>query len=317
MNKELRACLEGYREAGQLDSSGDFTLSQAHAERKLQDFRLPEPRLYVLNLVASAVAGGASQIKFHTDADELWMASDLKISDVRDLKNLHSLLLSGQTEPSLSELALGLNGILPIKPNKVNLIACDGKRTATLDWNGQHFTYSDCESSDDLPFVKLHVKERLGLRVARKFAARLAGGMLRASGVDAVFRYCNRCPVEVHFNEKLANRPIILGETPYVVFAPGSLAASHPLASFSRPQKSPGNFSGILAPTGRLAPWLTLVVRGVNFRLPEKALAGKTHPRGVVYADFLRKDLSQVQLVQDKTFEELLSQIQTLADSAF
>jgi hypothetical protein len=318
MTSDLRACLDGYREAGQLDSSGDFTLSQAHAEKKLQDFRLPEPRLYVLNLVASAVAGQASYVNFRTDADELWMETDHVLPDVRDLETLHSILFSNQANVGISELAIGLNGLLPLKPEVARLEASDHKRTAVLEWDGKRFGYQEVEmESPPVPGMKLHIKERLGFRVARKFAAKISGGMLPDSEEDAIFRYCNRSPIPISFNEKSVVRTVVLGKTKQFTFTSKPFPVGHPLKDVLPCRPSPGNFCGILAREGRLAPWVTLVVHGVNFRLPEHAFQGRGRegqpPRGIVYADFLRKDLSQVGLVQDKTFEKLIEDVQDLA----
>ncbi|MCA9776825.1 MAG: hypothetical protein KC800_08920 [Candidatus Eremiobacteraeota bacterium] len=80
-----------------------------------------------------------------------------------------------------------------------------------------------------------------------------------------------------------------------------------PLLNLGRrkPLPSPGNYTGLLARGWRLAPWVTLVVNGVNFRMPEDAFRA-SDLWGVVYVDLLAKDLSQVQLVQDAQFDGVL-----------
>jgi hypothetical protein len=307
----LSACLEGYRNSGQLDSSGEFTLSKDHAQRKLRQFTLPEPRLYVLNLVASAVCGGASYLDFRTDADELWLKTDGRLEDARELEHLESLAFSSQTSSALKELAIALNGILPLKPKLVTLEVQDQNRRFQLDWDGQQFVYQELEGDGSERFLKLHVQEKLGARVARKFAAKVGGGMLPDSEEDAIFRYCNRCPVRIEFNGSPVNRPVILGHARHITFSHSGFPPGHILARLSTPLAAPLGVSGVLALGGRLAPWVTLVFQGVNFRLPEDAfpLVGL---RGIVYCDRLRKDLSQVQLVQDEAFRDLIGDINRL-----
>lgn len=312
MSSDLRACLEGYQSSGTLESSGHFTLNQAHAAEKLKQFRLPEARLYVLNLVASCVFGGASYIDFKADADELWVITDLRLKDVRELEHLENLILSREPSPE-KELALALNGCLPLKPKVLNLEVQDAKRSARLDWNGKSFDYQQSQDPPgETPSLKLHIKERAGYRTLRKFSAKLAGGMLPDSEEDAIFRYCNRALIPITFNDTQANRPIILGQCRTITFSPSPFASHHPMAEFGNPLPSPNSSSGLLSIGGRLAPWVTLVHNGVNFRLPEDAFE-TPGLRGIVYVDTLQKDLSQVQLVQDKTFQALLSDIAELA----
>jgi hypothetical protein len=312
----LSACLDGYRQSGELDSSGEFTLSRQHAQKKLQQFTLPEPRLYVLNLVASAVSGGASHLEFRADADELWMATDARLEDPRDLQDIERLVFSSQASSPLKELAIALNGILPLRPRTLELQVDDARGRFRLYREGERWLFEQATQEPAEPGLRLYVREKLGTRVARKLAARMAGGMLADSEEDAVFRYCNRCPVAVTFNGKPANRPVILGEAPYVTFSDGPFPAGHVMAEFGVTRPASPGMSGLLAVGGRLAPWVTLVFLGVNFRLPENAFS-HNGLRGIVYCDALRKDLSQVQLVQDEAFERLLGEIKLLAARHF
>ena len=312
MNDDLHACLEGFAQVGQRDSTGEFTLSQDHARKKLQEFTLPEPRLYVLNLVASAVCGGASQISFRSDADELWMSTDAQLEDARELEVIESVLFSNRQGSPIRELIIGLSGLLPLKPKKVELEVRTGSELHYLHWNGESYQHEQTDSDGGELGIKLHVQERVSYRVARKYAAKVGGGMLPDSEEDAIFRYCNRCPIKVEFNEQVANRPLILGKCRYATFSPSSFPDGHALAPFGTPQLAPPGVSGLLAIGGRLAPWVTLVHQGVNFRLPENAFQTR-NLRGIVYCENLRKDLSQVQLVQDQTFRTLIADIETIA----
>lgn len=61
----------------------------------------------------------------------------------------------------------------------------------------------------------------------------------------------------------------------------------------------------VLALDGSLPPYLTLVVRGVNYRMPPIA----KDVRAVAYVEHLRKDLSQTQLVLDSELRRVLSEL--------
>ena len=60
---DLDSLLGEMATSGSADSQGAFTISWTRAKEQLAQFALPEPRRYVLNLVASAVASGATFIE--------------------------------------------------------------------------------------------------------------------------------------------------------------------------------------------------------------------------------------------------------------
>lgn len=291
-----------------MESSGEFTVSREHARKKLEQFTLPEPRLYVLSMVSGAVCGGASFIEFRADADELWMETDARLEDPQELEVFESVLFSNRTGSPLREILIGMCGLLALKLRRVELDVSDSAGVSRLAWDGQQYRYEKVSDGPVEPGIKLYVQERLGLRTARKLAASVGGGMLPDSEEDAIFRYCNRCPIRISYNGKTANRPVILGQANSITFADRPFPPGHALAPFGPPGPAEAGISGLLTAEGRLAPWVTLVVQGVNFRLPEEAFS-IPGLRGIVYSDALRKDLSQVQLVQDATFRAVVAEI--------
>ncbi|MFA5507492.1 MAG: hypothetical protein WC314_08485 [Vulcanimicrobiota bacterium] len=316
MSNDLIACLDGFRQAGQLDSSGEFSLSREHAQKKLREFSLPEARLYVLNLVAGAVTGKATFVKFEADVDELEMTTDATLEDLHELEELEGILFSSDSSPVLRELVFGLRGLLPLKPSRVELEVTGPQGRARVEWDGSRYLYQNLDEAPLKPGLKLYVKERIGTRTVRKMAARIGGAMLPDSEEDAIFRYCNRCPISVTFNGHPANRPVILGQVPRFIFASDRSCIPPILTEFGTPRPAKKGLAGLLAVGGRLAPWVTLVYQGINFRLPEDAFP-IPHLRGIVYCDELKKDLSQVQLVQDAAFQQLLQDIQSMAEQHF
>ena len=117
-NEELDVFLKSRQETGTRDSSGVFTLSTEKAQEKLRQFALYHPRLYVLNLVASAVSGGATRIEFEFQLGRTVMRHNGKPFEEFELQRLWSQLLS-PTRTSGYELAIALNAARSLSPTRL------------------------------------------------------------------------------------------------------------------------------------------------------------------------------------------------------
>ena len=319
---ELAACLEGYQGAGVLDSSGGFSLSDERAQAKFRQFQLPEPRLYVLNLQAAAVCGGASWIDFEGDADDLYFRCDADLGPSASLQDLNSAALTEAVPQGIRELAFALNGCLALSPKDLSLRYWDGKAGVKIGWDTDRFVYAALKeppSTTDAgrpATLSFHLRERAGRRTVTKFLSRVSGAIAADSEEDAVARHCNRSPIPLRFNGSEVVRPIDLhGADKALLFLDGALPKDHPLsaATHLKTVSAPGPYRGLLVKGGRLAPWIALVVNGVSFKLAHESLAS-TGLRGVVYSESLQKDLSQVQLAQNKEYQQLVEAIKSLAE---
>lgn len=296
------ACLAGYldqlRHEGSLDSKGVFTLSGERAEEQLARFRLPDSRLYVLNAVAAAVALGSQQVEIDCDSDDFILTARGLDLGGRALNDLLAGILSENQPQGLRELGLAYFGAQALKPQRI----CLQTRQQRLEWPGDKLVSQPGEAD-----LRLHVHERLGLRTAQKFLARVTGQTRLDSEEDALKRHCNLVPIPVTLNGQPLSRPIVLSQVRTRLLRPASLPSHHPLGGLSVPfQEAP--WPALICDGGRLAPFIILVVNGVNFRLSPKALGG-AEVRAIVYVDHLRKDLAQVHLVQDEHFQEVLEEL--------
>lgn len=297
------ACLAGYLNEAALDSSGVFTLSEDRSAEKLARFRLPDPRLYVLNAVAAAVACQAEWLKLYCDADDFILTARVGAELPEALRGLTSRILQERQPPGWRELALAYYGAQALKPGFIHLTA----GSQLLKWRPSGLEEVAQETLPDGANLRLHVREQLGLRTAKKFLARITGQSRLDSEEDALKRHCNLVPVPAQINGQPLVRPLTLGQTHETLkLGCDQLAAHHPLQPLVTRRSLPGDWPAVLARRGRLPPYLVLVVQGVNFRLAPEALG---HPdlRGIVYADHLRKDLSQTSLVKDEAFQSVVN----------
>ena len=104
----LNELLEEMQNSGEVDSPGVFTISDSKAREKLAEYQLPNPRFYVLNLLASAVAGGASYFRAGFGKDEFRFEFNGSYFEKADFEEIFSHILR-PTDVSLQELAVALN----------------------------------------------------------------------------------------------------------------------------------------------------------------------------------------------------------------
>ena len=295
-----QACLAGYldqlRQEAKLESTGVFTLSGEKSEEKLRQFRLPDRRLYVLNAVAALVALKASSAEVRCDSDDFELSAQIDDFPEGSLTDLMARILHEGAPPGLRELGLAYYGAQALKPAFIRLETPD----QLLEWPGDRLS-----PHSGPPGLRLHVHERVTARTALKFIARVTGQTRLDSEEDALKRHCNLIPIPFRLNGQPLARPIVTVEgQKKKLMLPERMPLDHPLARLGL-NSVVAPFPALLAQGGRLAPYLVMVVHGVNFRLSTEAL-GPKDVRAIVYADHLRKDLSQVSLVQNDDFRQVI-----------
>lgn len=310
MTDELTACLAGYVEQASLESTGKFTLSAERGMEKLKRFTLNEPRLYVLNALAAAQSAPSRSIEVHCDADDTILSADTEVDFGPYLKDLSQRLLDDQCPPAVKELAMAYHASKGLKPAFIEV----STRTKRLRWTpGQGESVGEHEGGG----LRLQVREKTGLRTIRKYLSYRFGEVRLDTEEDALKRHCNLTSLPTVINGQSLTRPLVLGECRHHLFAGcEDLEESHPLTrcrrEYSRlkPARTlPGSFPVVLAQDGRLPPYLTLVVRGINYRMPPL----NDRFRAVAYVDHLRKDLSQTQLVHDDEMKRVLTELSGLS----
>ncbi|MBN9417202.1 MAG: hypothetical protein J0I12_17285 [Candidatus Eremiobacteraeota bacterium] len=307
MTDELTACLAGYVEQASLDSSGQFTLSAEKSLEKLKNFSLAEPRLYVLNALAAAQSAGARSIAAECDADDTILHADTDFDFGPYLKDLSHRLLDDKSPPAVRELAMAFHAAKGLNPGAIEVVGGSQR----LRWSPDGREVVEPFAGQGL---RLHVHERLGLRTLRKAWSYRWGEVRLDTEEDALKRHCNLTPLPTRINGQPLARPLDLGECQHHLFSGcRDLDSQHPLARClalrgARARSQPGPYPVVLAEGGRLPPYLVLVVRGVNYRMPAKGVDTRDF-KAIAYVDHLRKDLSQTQLVQDQDFKGVLTHI--------
>lgn len=306
---ELTACLAGYVEQASLESSGQFTLGGEHALEKLKRFSLAEPRLYVLNAMAAAQSAPSRAIQVKCEADDTILSADTEVDFGPYLQGLSHRLLDDKCPPAVKELAIAYHAAKGLKPDFIEV----GTRSKLLHWSpARGESVRNCEGKG----IRLQVREKLSLRTMRKYLSYRFGEVRLDTEEDALKRHCNLTSLPTTINGQCLTRPLVLGECRHHLFAGcQDLEDSHPLVRCRHQhgleksvRQEPASFPVVLAQDGRLPPYLTLVVRGVNYRLPPL----EDRCRAVAYVDHLRKDLSQTQLVHDDEMKRVLAELSQL-----
>ena len=171
-------------------SRGTALVDPRAAVERLRSFQLAEPLLYVLEIVRAAVAGGATAVDLHNDADDLVITFDGSAPSADDLAHLLDHLFS-TAHPRLRLLALAVNTALGFGPLHVDLYTthnapvgqCHRVRfTAGVSHDPEARVPAALESARvelvprpaDLPAegVRVHLRESFGLPVVREWFAR-------------------------------------------------------------------------------------------------------------------------------------------------
>lgn len=129
-----------YREAGQIDSTGSFTLDPKKAIEKLAEFALPSVYHWILKLIQSLHLSGASVIDISAGIGSVKVVSDAVPTGFDTMEDLlgHLLADPSHSSPPLRHLAAGLQGSLAVRPREVRaVLATEGQvRTYVLRSGG-------------------------------------------------------------------------------------------------------------------------------------------------------------------------------------
>lgn len=129
-----------YRDAGQMDSTGSFTLDPKKAIEKLSEFSLPTSYHWILKLVQSLHLSGASVIDISAGINSVKVVSDAVPTGFDSMEDLlgHLLADPAHSSPTLRHLAAGLQGSLAVKPREVRarLTSAGESRTYVLRTGG-------------------------------------------------------------------------------------------------------------------------------------------------------------------------------------
>lgn len=120
-----------YREAGQIDSTGSFTLDPRKAIEKLAEFQLPSSYHWILKVVQALHLAGASRIDIKAGVHSVSVNSDAVPAGFSSIDDLlgHLLTDANHCDPCLRHLAAGLQGSLKTRPRQIQIALVEqGKR---------------------------------------------------------------------------------------------------------------------------------------------------------------------------------------------
>jgi tetratricopeptide (TPR) repeat protein len=295
----LESLLETFRQDG-IDSEGHFTLNPIRARELLEQFQLPEPAYYVLHIVSFLIGAGAKQLDILSTRSQLrFEATGIEL-DHQTIASPFSVLLKGQAEPHLAELALGLNIILGQK---------GGRATLRHDkWRARYSPDTiEVEESRPAPTFNLICKPRCCQN----------GPDRELQLIDLAFRWS---PIPIKLNglslpdprgkETTNGLQILLWnpEQPLLV----SPEASNRL---TKPIQAP--FSALIQ-VGKLRPEFRIVCLGREYPrpLPWSYILPNWRLDITVASDRFKKDLSQQDILENELFSNLLSSLRNQLEAA-
>lgn len=313
--EELNEMLADLAEVGALDSSGVFTVSLARAEEKLAAYRLTNPGLFVLNLLAAAVSAGASQFAVESHETRTRFSFDPKLEfGSHDLEDIFTYILKPTAPAHLRELALALHGAraLPETPRIRLTVGFHG---------GQELVVAGPELQ-----VRPAPEAPTGVRLELSFPSPGVWAALFSERTDPsaeilqhLYHFCRFAPLKLSNNGQVRSTPVRLGGPE--VFAWRAIRGSQPMimveprGHYPRSDSSPAPavpstiLIGFSTTKTALSTGLLLVSRGVTFKRPQ-SLLGFPMACAIATADHLEKNLSQSDLVEDDDYHRLLEVIQ-------
>lgn len=292
---ELESVLADLK-TGAVDSTGRFTLNSSRARERLREYQLADPHRFVLLLVASAVAGGATSIQIGASVGGLALVHDGQVLSQDDLLGLLSSPFVSGTRADLRLLALGVNSALSLEVTSLVIQSWRDGQGWAARFEGEEPRLTPLKDRPaSLTTLEVHYRRR------------------RLQEVAALLLHeCPLCPADLEVNGIACSQPVDFG--PCLALRQITSTREEPAlrlrvrldpeALLSEQEHSAG-FSALLALGCAPGPELTLVVLGRSFI---RELPWELHGWGlrvVVATDRVRLDLSQSELVEDQVLENL------------
>lgn len=317
------------QESGETNSTGTFTLSAAKAREKLAKYSLPRPRLYVLNLVASATENGATWIKVEANSSQLTFEFNGPSFSEKDLESILDQLLN-PTELRLFELGVALNALRSLQPKSVVMESWGPDSRARLSLSGADYvrdTASWKTPETEAPLNRLTINE--GLQIARATKG-LFTSLPESQALETLASFA---AAEVTLNGKNISQVVSLGTQSPTCLAWTHIRSQTPRLRVSEPspdwcpeclilsaqENTRGNYEAVLvidhSAASKQACDVLIVNDGISFHRPAGLF--DTPFAQVVVATSLSKNLSHTDLVEDEAYHRLKNSLQCDLDDLF
>ncbi len=207
--------MEELRVQGNLDSSGSFSLDPALALEKLNRYQIEKPEEYILAMVRSAVAAGASHIEIECSRTQFSLRHDGRALPFEELVTLFSSLLINEQARDLTtarELARALQALSRFSPTSTRVISSDSNGSNLLEMGMRQLLVRRLESGPLQSYGLNQQETRVEVTGIRRplFQGVLGGDWPE---IKLLRRRCRLCPVPIHLHEMAINPPLRLTGT--------------------------------------------------------------------------------------------------------
>ena len=317
-SKELRGFLAQLESVGQTESEGTFTLSPQTAARTMRRFQLPDPYMYILQMVAAATVGRSEHLAVETATRRLtYYFEGLEITE-EELRVLDTFLFPGVNAPDhLTELAVGIEAALNFA-EEVQVESFVGKRgfRLVISAKGVRLESVEGSGSGETPYSRVIVKKKREINLLWSTRPHPELDWLEACRHAILSLYVEGKPYLTEPMPEVPAETILWGK---IVQAGDPLKLARPSVRSKALEPSitseHANAFGYLALVGREEAnqnGLLFVHRGLVVHRPLSDL-GLPVICGLIHCDSLKKDISHTNFVEDGNFEELQMQLKLLA----
>lgn len=302
--QELDLFLSQLESAGTAESQGTFTLSPHAAAQAMRRFRLPESHMYLLQMVATAVSAGVTQltIKKKPRALEFFFES-LEIQE-EDLRVLDTFLFPAVDAPiHLTELAVGVEAALnfaeEIHVESFTQVASRRLVVSTQATRLEHLKASPLETA----FTRVVVKKWREVNLLWKSTRHPELEWLEACRHASIPISVDGQPIDTTPFPPLPKETILwanIGLGEHLESATDLFPPNRPSA-FETEHGSVFGYLALLPREHANRHGLLFVHRGLVVHRPLTD-TGLTVLCGILHCDFLKKDLSHTNFVEDADF---------------
>ncbi|MCA9667951.1 MAG: hypothetical protein KC503_20275, partial [Myxococcales bacterium] len=200
--RAVAALLAESRKGARAVGEGRFRLDYSRALDKIKRFQLTDPHRYVLELVQAAVASGTLGVDIDMDADDMHMRFDKRYSGEELGRLFDHIFVSDPAHARISQLAVGVNAALALRPKFIIVESGDGKQGTRLRLS----THEDLDvqalsGAGVVDGTHIHVRERKSFQVLLDAIRGNAEERLLAE-------HCTRCPVPLRLQGKDLRRDL-------------------------------------------------------------------------------------------------------------
>jgi hypothetical protein len=299
-------------EGGQINSSGEFTISHFEALRKLREFQLPRVGAFAANLVAAVVLGGGSTIQVTITENVVSFQFDEPIFTQEDLEMLFLSPFQGEAPEWRKEMAIAANGTLGLPLKYLSLDSWDHDQKE--GWEMKNYGGDRHEVQKLTRSLKKTSHSRFDLHFGYKRGFKMQHYSLPIH--QELKSRCCHAPLHVRLNSRTLSNSPVNGRTDIArrVWRAATPAAGAVLtgeAPQSEECEHDQPFSALMTVVPEGAGEVTLVVNGVSFPAPADTFKLPDWVRLIVAAPHLQKNLSQASL----TMSESIGAISTWASA--